>query len=211
MWAAVEHLDRRGFPADLKVLDGGPGRAAADPAVLRALRLYATSQGVTSARARWGVEQVAYLWLCGGGSVNYHSLSDFRVQHATALDDLMTQALGCLHQAGVGEFAQVAQDGGRVRASAGAASCRRQRILTESLAAAREALAAVAAADPAEAPERRTPRQQAARARAARERGRGFQARPRSRRDPRRRARRAWRPPGARDRAPPARMWRRRC
>ena len=172
VWTVVERLDLRAFTADLKVVEGGPGRAAADPAVLLALWLYATSQGVSSARAlaRLCVEHVAYIWLCGGVSVNYHTLSDFRVQHAAALDGLMTQALGCLHAAGLVEFDHVAQDGVRVRASAGAASFRRQRTLTESLAAAREVLAAVAAQDREEAPERLNPRQQAARERAARER-----------------------------------------
>ena len=172
VWAAVERLDRGAFTAPLKVVEGGPGRAAADPAVLLALWLYATSQGVSSARAlaRLCVEHLAYIWLCGGVTVNYHTLSDFRVQHAAALDSLMTQALGCLHAAGLVEFNHVAQDGVRVRASAGAASFRRQRTLTESLTAAREVLAAVAAQEREGDPERPTARQQAARERAARER-----------------------------------------
>src|SRR5579872_7188361 len=45
IWAAVERLDLAAFRADLKVVEGGPGRAAADPAVLVALWVYATSQG----------------------------------------------------------------------------------------------------------------------------------------------------------------------
>ena len=127
LWQAVEQLDLSAFSAELTVHDGGPGRAAADPAVLVALWLYATTQGVTSARAldRLCVEHIAYIWLCGGVTMNYHSLSDFRTQHAAALDDLMTQVLGRLHHAGLIEFDQVAQDGIRVRASAGAASFHR--------------------------------------------------------------------------------------
>ena len=121
LWQAVEQLDLTAFTADLTVHEGGPGRAAADPAVLVALWLDATSQGVTSARAldRLCVEHIAYIWLCGGVTMNYHSLSDFRTQHVAALDDLMTQVLGRLHHAGLIEFDQVAQDGIRVRASAG--------------------------------------------------------------------------------------------
>jgi transposase len=172
VWAAVERLDLGAFAAALKVVEGGPGRAAADPAVLVALWLYATSQGVSSARAlaRLCVEHLAYIWLCGGVTVNYHTLSDFRVQHATALDALMTQALGCLHQAGLVDFDQVAQDGIRVRASAGAASFHRQRTLATSLAEAQQVLTAVASqeADTGSAPP--SARQQAARERAARER-----------------------------------------
>jgi transposase len=173
LWQAVEQLDLSAFTAALTVHEGGPGRAAADPAVLLALWLYATTQGVTSARAldRLCVEHVAYIWLCGGVTMNYHSLSDFRSQHAAALDDLMTQVLGRLHHAGLIEFDQVAQDGIRVRASAGAASFHRQATLERSLAEAEALLARVCsgAAGGAAAPAP-TARQQAARERAARER-----------------------------------------
>jgi transposase len=128
LWQAVEQLDLSAFSAGLVVREGGPGRAAADPQVLVALWLYATTQGVTSVRAlaRLCVEHLAYIWLCGGVSVNYHSLSDFRVDHAAALDDLMTQVLGHLYHAGLLALEQVAQDGVRVRASAGTGSFRRQ-------------------------------------------------------------------------------------
>lgn len=172
IWQAVARLDFSGFAGDLKVVEGGPGRAAADPRLLAALWLYATSQGVSSARelADLCVRHVAYIWLCGGVSMNYHTLSDFRVAHAAALDALMTQALGCLHAAGLVEFDHVAQDGIRVRASAGAASFRRQPTLEKSLAQARQVLAAVAASDSATGPAAGSNRQRAARERAARER-----------------------------------------
>jgi transposase len=172
LWQTVEQLDLTAFAVDLKVVEGGPGRAAADPAVLVTLWLYATTQGVTSARAlaRLCVEHVAYIWLCGGVSVNYHTLSDFRVEHAAALDGLMTQVLGRLHHAGLIAFEQVAQDGVRVRASAGAASFHRQATLEKSLAEAEALLAAVRAGDGPPDDEPPTARQRAARERAARER-----------------------------------------
>lgn len=172
LWPAVAQLDLSAVTADLQVVEGGPGRAAADPQLLVALWLFATTQGVTSARAldRLCVEHLAYLWLCGGVTVNYHTLSDFRVQHAAALDALMTQVLGRLRHAGLIAFDQVAQDGSRVRASAGAASFRRQPTLTQALAEAEALLAAVQAGQhPADTPPP-TARQQAARERAARER-----------------------------------------
>jgi len=174
LWAAVERLDVRAFAAGLKVAAGGPGRAAVDPQLLVALWLYATTQGVTSARAlaRLCVEHLAYLWLCGGVRVNYHSLSDFRVQHAAALDDLMTQVLGRLHHGGLIAFDHVAQDGVRVRASAGAASFHRQATLERSLAAAAALVAAISAAPPGGGDDDPPPgaRARAARERAARER-----------------------------------------
>jgi transposase len=172
LWQAVEQLDLSAFAADLKVVEGGPGRAAADPQLLVALWLFATTQGVTSARAlaRLCVEHLAYLWLCGGVTVNYHTLSDFRVAHAEALDGLMTQVLGRLRHAGLIAFDQVAQDGIRVRASAGAASFHRQPTLEKALLEAEALLAAVQAGPPAGDAPPPTARQQAARERAARER-----------------------------------------
>ncbi len=72
IWAAVERLDLSAFRAEIKVVEGGPGRAAADPAVLAALWIYATSQGEHRARqiARLCTAHCAYLWLCGGVSLN---------------------------------------------------------------------------------------------------------------------------------------------
>jgi transposase len=187
LWDAVARLDLRAFAADLVVAEGGRGRAAADPALLVALWLYATSQGVTSARAldRLCREHVAYIWLCGGVAVNYHTLSDFRTHHAVALDALMTDLLARLCHAGLVAFDHVAQDGVRVRASAGAASFRRQPRLEQCLAEAEAVLAAARATVPDEAqpdgspddgprgsgPDgpRPTARQRAARERVARE------------------------------------------
>jgi len=172
LWQAVEQLDLGACTAGLVVREGGPGRAAADPRVLVALWRYATTQGVSSARAlaRLCVEHLAYIWLCGGVSVNHHSLSDFRVDHAAALDGLMTRVLGRLCHAGLLAFEQVAQDGIRVRAGAGTGSSRRQPTLEQALAEAQALLATVQAGDtPPEAPPP-TARQRAARERAARER-----------------------------------------
>jgi hypothetical protein len=115
------------------------------------------------------VEHLAYIWLCGGVAMNYHTLSDFRVQHAQALDQLMTQVLGCLHQASLIEFEHMAQDGMRVRANAGAASFHRQDTLEQSLRTAQQFLETVGRGTPPDA-EAGSARRQAARMRAARER-----------------------------------------
>jgi len=173
IWAAVLRLDLTAFYAPLVVVIGGPGQAATDPQILVALWLYATSQGVTSARALNDlcVTHLAYIWLCGGVTMNYHTLSDFRTDHVTALDALLTQVLGCLDHAGLIAYEQTAQDGMRVRASAGAASFRREATLEKCLAAAEAAVTALtaAAAEPADgAP--LSAASQAARERAALER-----------------------------------------
>ena len=111
----------------IKAVDGHSGRAATDPKILLALWMYATLQGVGSARAleRLCDEHVAYQWLCGGVGVNYHTLADFRVQHEDALNALLSQGVAVLMVQGLVTLDRVAQDGVRVRASAGAASFRR--------------------------------------------------------------------------------------
>lgn len=178
IWQAVGLLDLTPFAQHLVVVVEGPGRAAAAPRLLVALWLYAFSQGVTSARAlaRLCVRDLAYIWLCGGVTMNYHTLSDFRGAHQEALEHLLTELLGRLLHAGLVQLEHVAQDGMRVRASAGAASFRRQPSLEKCLAQAQQFLAALPAADaPAVADEdqddkRPRGRRRAARARAARER-----------------------------------------
>jgi len=101
--------------------------------------------------------------------MNYHSLSDFRVAHRQALDELMTQVLGCLCHAGLVAFDHIAQDGIRVRASAGAASFHRQATLEKCLAEAQALLATLEASRVSETAAV-TARAQAARERAASER-----------------------------------------
>jgi hypothetical protein len=107
---------------------------------LLALWLYATSEGVGSARAlsRLIEHHDAYRWLAGGISVNYHTLSDFRVGHGVLLDRLLAENVAALCAVGVIDVSTLAQDGVRVRASAGAASFRRRGRLGEHLAAARD-------------------------------------------------------------------------
>lgn len=140
LWDAVEELDLSAFYADVASREGSAGRPAIDPKILVALWLYATSEGVGSARelARLCEMHDAYRWLCGGVSVNYHTLSDFRVSQEKALDELMTQILGMLMHEGIVRLRRVAQDGTKVRASAGAASFRRKGSLKECLRDARQ-------------------------------------------------------------------------
>lgn len=138
--AAVDQLDLSAFYAPIKSRGSDPGRPATDPAMLVALWLFATSEGVGSGRqlARLCERDDAYRWICGGVQVNYHTLTDFRVEHSAALDGLMTQVLAVLMRKGLVRLKRVAQDGIRVRADAGAASFRRQASLKKCLADAKE-------------------------------------------------------------------------
>ena len=171
IWGLLESMELSAFYAHIKALLDRPGQPASDPQVLLALWVYATIDGVGKARAldRLCRAHDAYRWLRGGVPVNYHLLADFRVAHQAALNELLTDIVGCLMHAGAVTLGQVAQDGMRVRASAGAASFRRQDTLEACL---KEAKAQVERlAQERERPDPGvTKRQQAARQRAARER-----------------------------------------
>jgi transposase len=170
VWAYVRGLDLSELYQRIQAVVGGPGQAPADPQVLLALWLYATLRGVGSARElnRLCQYHAAYRWICGGVSMNYHTLSDFRTQHVELLDRLLTESVATLMAEGLVTLDRVAQDGMKVRASAGAASFRRQPTLEEALAAAEEQLRQLKQeldADPAASKSRG----QAARLRAAEE------------------------------------------
>jgi transposase len=171
VWQVVSQLELSAFYAEIAVTRDSPGQAAIDPLILVALWVYALSQGETEARrlARLCVEHLAYIWLCGGVAVTYHTLSNFRVQHAQALDGLLTQVVVQLTAAGLVGWEIQAQDGMRVRASAGAASFHRQPTLERTLAEAQQQVATLAS--PPVAPEVvPSLREQAAQERAAHER-----------------------------------------
>jgi transposase len=145
VWAYVEGLDLSLLLQAIKAVAGQPGRDANDPRVLLALWLYATIDGVGSARAldRLCAEHLAYQWLCGGMSVNYHTLADFRKDHVSFLDQLLTDGVATLLHEGLVDLQRVAQDGMRVRASAGASSFRREPSLQRCLEEAEQQVAAL--------------------------------------------------------------------
>jgi transposase len=171
IWAYVEGLDLSALEDRIKARDNTPGHPAISPRLMVALWLYATSEGVGSARAlaRLCESHDVYRWLCGGVSVNYHTLADFRVGCADLLDRLLTEHVVALAAAGIIDLAVLAQDGVRVRASAGAASFRREATLEQRLAAA-GAIVQELKREVNEHPDASNQRIKAARARAARER-----------------------------------------
>jgi transposase len=173
VWTFVEGLDVSALVAAVKAVEGRPGHPPADPRILLALWLYATADGVGSARelARLCDEHIAYQWLCGGVGMNAKTLADFRVGHGEVLEQLLVDSFTALVRAGVASLDRVAQDGMRVRAAAGAASFRRQATLQECRRQAEAAvrdLRAELERDPATA----SRRQAAARQRAAADRER---------------------------------------
>jgi len=176
VWDFALGLDLSDLYDQVRSRVGGPGRAAIDARICVALWLYATLEGVGSARAlAWlCANHNAFRWLVGGVSVNHHTLSDFRVGHLDFLDRLLTHSVAVLREQDLVDLNRVAQDGMRVRASAGAASFHRRRTLEEHLAEAQEQVQRLKQEmddDPA-GPRRR---QHAAQQRAARERAERLQ------------------------------------
>jgi transposase len=170
IWRYVEQLDLRVLEEKIRAREHTPGQAPASPRLVLALWLYATSQGVGSARAleRLCESHDAYRWLCGGVSVNYHGLADFRSGHGALLDQLLTENIAMLWSDGLIDPVEVVQDGVRVRASAGASSFRRQQSLHKHLKKARR-LVEHLKREVDEDPDASNRRLKAARERAARE------------------------------------------
>jgi transposase len=131
IWTYVVGLDLSELENRIKARGDRPGHPATSPRLLLALWLYATSQGIGSARAldRLCDSHDAYRWLCGGVSVNHHTLADFRVGCADLLDRLLSEHLAALAKAGLVDLDTLAQDGVRIRANAGTASFRREATL----------------------------------------------------------------------------------
>jgi transposase len=173
VWEFVLGLDLTPLHSKIKAIEGRAGASAIAPGIMMALWLYATLRGVGSAREldrRCGEQgEVPFRWICGDVSVNYHTLSDFRTAHGEFLDDVLTHGVASLLEQNLVDMERVAQDGMRVRASAGSSSFRRKQTLQECLEEAKaqvEALKAELEHDPAAA----NRRQQAAQERAARDR-----------------------------------------
>lgn len=143
VWRFVEGLDLQRFHATIRAREGRAGRPAIDPKILVALWLYATIDGVGSAREvdRLCYAHDAYRWLRGGVSVNYHTLSTFRVAHQAALDHLLTQSITVLLHKRVITLNRIAQDGTKIRASAGVRSFRRGERLRDCRQMARQQVA----------------------------------------------------------------------
>jgi transposase len=171
VWAFVEALDLGPLYGAIRAIEGHAGRPAIDPKILVALWLYATVDGVGSAREldRLCTRDAPYRWLAGGVGLNHHTLAEFRTAHGAWLDRELTRSLAALMDRGLVTLEIVAQDGMRVRASAKAASFRRRARLEELLATARAQVEALRTELGAE-PDASTRRKQAARARHARER-----------------------------------------
>jgi transposase len=172
VWEMVEAMNLSKLYARIASVEGGSGRPAIDPALLVAVWLYATLEGVGSARQleRLCQEQLSYQWLLGGVSINYHTLADFRVGYEAELDELLVKGVAALMESGLVKLEQTAQDGIRIRAHAGASSFRRKETLQGHLQQAEARVQELKAEREASEASQDNGRKQAAQERAARER-----------------------------------------
>jgi transposase len=140
VWEYAQACDLTELYERIRAVAGRPGRDAVDPRLLFALWLFATIEGVSSARrlADFTERDLPYMWLCGGVSVNYHLLADFRAQNGALLERLMIESVAVLLHQKLITLETVAQDGMRVRAHAGSSSFRREESLEAALAEATE-------------------------------------------------------------------------
>ncbi len=135
IWNFVQEMDLSLIYSKIRSIEGGAGRSAIDPKILMSLWIMASANGVGSARALDQLcrEHRAYMWLCGGVSVNYHTLSDFRIDHGEGLNSLLVQGVAALMKSGTLKLKRVAQDGMKIRANSGKASLHRQETLENCL------------------------------------------------------------------------------
>jgi transposase len=124
LWQLVDDMDRSVLLAPYKARIHHPGRPPIDPRILITLWLFASDEGIDSARklARLCRRDDVYRWICGGVAVSYHVLSQFRVLHGQWLHLQCRQAVSTLHDEGIVPLQRIGQDGMRVRASAGSDS-----------------------------------------------------------------------------------------
>lgn len=135
VWEYVSSLDLSTFKTNIRIAEGGGGPRTTDPRILLALWLFGMLEGISSARhiARQCTMHHAYIWICGGVTINYHTLSDFRTNHSDKFRVLLQESIALMWNSGLFVPETVAQDGTKVKANAGNNSFRREPTLAQYL------------------------------------------------------------------------------
>jgi transposase len=175
IWALVNGFDLQEFEQDCLNRGERAGRPSWSAQVLIGIWVYAYSQGMASARAieRAMAWEPGLRWLAADQSINYHTLSDFRMSRKARLDGLFVKLLAVLQSADLVDLQTLLQDGTKVRAQASKESFHRRKSLEEHCAEAQQVLAELEECGEPEAEDRRC---QAARERAGREKAARLQA-----------------------------------
>lgn len=143
VWQYVKSVDTESLYKKFQPTALGKGRPAIAPEILLALWLLATIDSISSAREveRRCETDIPYMWLRGGVSVNYHTLSDFRSDNAEFFEKMLVDSVTSMIDQGFVTLETIGQDGMRVRASAGNSSFRRKERLQQLHAAAKQHVA----------------------------------------------------------------------
>ena len=152
IWAMVEQLDWSALEEKIRSVEGHAGQSSLDPRLLMALWIYGYSEGISSARelSRMCGYEPGCQWLAAGHEVNYHTLSDFRVEHQKELNRIFVQVLGLLSAEGLIEMKRITQDGTKIKAHAASKSFRRGPRIREHLQMARKHVEAMNLSESAE-------------------------------------------------------------
>lgn len=147
IWEYVNKMDLSHLMLKVKSTESNAGRPAIDPRLLLSIWLLAIVEGIGSARMieRYCSEHIAFKWMCGGVKVNYHTISDFRINHENELDKLFTESIAILMHSGLVTLNRISQDGMKVKANAGKGSFKTKQSLNESLKEAQEQVDALKA------------------------------------------------------------------
>lgn len=145
LWAFVQHFDWSPWYGRIRAVQGGPGASAIPPELLFALWLFATTEGIHSARrlAELCTRDLPYQWLCGAEPINYWTLNHFYHANAADLDQLFVEHLAALRSQGLVELHTVTQDGRKVIASASKDTFHREETLERHRLEAQQHLAAL--------------------------------------------------------------------
>lgn len=169
IWSLVEQLGTDGFLKENKSVEGQPGRPRTSPKMLLAMWVYGYSQGIGEARALG--EEMQYepglRWLAGNDLVSWRTLSEFRIAHGEALQEVFAELLGILGKEQLIDLTELTLDGTKIQANASSGSLRREKTLQEHIA---KAAAVVRELEREETSSQISRRQAAARQRVAQER-----------------------------------------
>ncbi len=143
IWALAGKLDLSDWESRIAAREGAAGRPSFSPRLLACVWIYGYSIGVASARAlaRMVDWEPGLRWLTGCGSINAHTLSDFRVDDKQRLDDLFTNLVALLRREGLVDLKVVTQDGTKIKAGAGKQSMHRRPTIEAELDQARRHMA----------------------------------------------------------------------
>lgn len=170
IWELSGKFDLKRFEVDVKTREGEAGRPCWPARVLVSMWIYSYTLGVASARAieRMVEHEPGYRWLMGDNRINHHTLSDFRVGHEEALQNLFAQFLALLETAGIVDLKTLLHDGTKVKTVAGKWSFHGRKTLEKRVRVARQVVKKLDEQASAEG-EGMDERRRAARQRAARE------------------------------------------